>query len=131
MSDLLRYFYGLREDNVADVDGDHQHIQDRTPIGAARVRATLARQAHAVGLDIFPHQLRGGEATGDIDTVVVAAELECLVKEEILNLAMRLDRAGKIDTQHPPCLFALLPGRSLFGAETIDREGKGRCEVGP
>jgi hypothetical protein len=32
--------------------------------------------------------LRGGEATGDIDAVVVAAEPEFLVKEEFLNLAM-------------------------------------------
>jgi hypothetical protein len=26
-------FGGLREIDVADVDGDHQHIQDRTPVG--------------------------------------------------------------------------------------------------
>jgi hypothetical protein len=38
--------------------------------------------------------LRGGEATGDIDAVVAATELEFLVKEEILNLAMRPDRAA-------------------------------------
>src|SRR5215467_9026074 len=103
----------LREGDVADIDRHHQHIQDRSPIGAARIGATPARQAHAVRLGIFQHQLRGGEATGDIDAVVVTAKLEFLVKEEILNLAMRPDRARKIDTQHPPCLLPLLPGLSL------------------
>jgi hypothetical protein len=49
----------LRECNVADVDGDHQHVQDRTPIRAARIGATFARQTNAVGLGIFQHQLRG------------------------------------------------------------------------
>ena len=91
-------FGRLREDNVADVDRYHQHIQNWTPVGAARIGATLARQTHAVGLGILQHQLRGGEATGGIDTLVVAAELEFIVEEEILNLAVRLDRAGKIDT---------------------------------
>src|SRR5215831_8739653 len=124
-------FGRLREGNVADVDRYHQHIQDRTPVRAARIGATLARQANAIGLGIFQHQLRGGEATGDIDAVVVAAELEFLVKEEILNLAMRLDRAGKIDTQHPPCLLPLLPGRSLLDAKAIHCKGKGRREIGP
>src|SRR6516165_7881224 len=72
----------LGEGDVADVDRYHQHIQDRTPIGAARIGATLARQANATGLGIFQHQLRGGEAAGDIDAIVVAADLEFLVKEE-------------------------------------------------
>jgi hypothetical protein len=81
----------LREGNLAEVDRNHQHIQDRTPVGAARIGATLARQAHAVCLGIFQHQLRGGETTGDVDTVVVAAELELFVEEEILNLAVCVD----------------------------------------
>src|SRR5215813_5323870 len=115
----------LGESDVADVDRYHQHIQNRTPVGPTRIGATFARQAHAVGLGIFQHQLRGGEATGDVDIVVVAAELEFLVKEEILNLAMRPDRAGKIDTQHPPCLFPLFPGLSLLDADAIYCKGKG------
>src|SRR5215472_875533 len=80
-------FGRLGEGNVADVDPYHQHVQDWSPIGAARIGATLARQAHAVGLGMFQHQLRGGEATGNIDAVVMAAELEFLVKKEILNFA--------------------------------------------
>src|SRR6516165_12781360 len=126
-----RFGRHLREGHVADIDRYHQHIQDRTPIGAARVSATLARQAHAVGLGIFEHQLSGGEAAGDVDAVVVAAELELVVKEEILNLAVCLDRAGKIDTQHPPCLLPLLPGCSLLDAEAIHRKGEGRREIRP
>src|SRR6516164_8538038 len=94
----------LREGYFADLHRNHQQIQYRAPIGAARIGATPARQANAVGLGIFQHHLSGGEATGDVDTVVVAAELEFLVKKEILNLAVCLDRARKIDTQHPPCL---------------------------
>src|SRR5262249_48183827 len=119
----------VREGDLADVDRYHQHIQYWPPIGAARIGATLARQANAVGLGIFQHQLSGGEATGDIDAVIVAAELEFLVKEEILNLAMGVDRAGKIDTQHAPCLLPLLPGRGLLDAESIHRKGKGSREV--
>src|SRR5215471_7357043 len=115
----------LREGDVAHLHRYHQHIRDRTPIGAARIGATLARQADAVGLGIFQHQLSGREATGDIDAVVVPAELEFLVKEEILNFAMRPDRAGKIDTQHPPCLLPLLPGLSLLDADTIHCKGEG------
>ena len=71
----------LRECNVADVDGHHEHIQDRTPIGAACIRATLARQTHAVCLGIFEHELRGGKAAGDVDAVVVAAEFEFFIKK--------------------------------------------------
>jgi hypothetical protein len=44
---------------------------------------------------IFEHQLHSGETTRDVDAVVVAAKLEFVVKEEILHLAMRLDRDGK------------------------------------
>src|SRR6516164_8173947 len=121
----------LGEGDVADVDRYHQHIQYWAPVGAARIGATLARQAHTVCLGIFQHQLRGGEATGDIDAVVVAAKLDFLVKEEILNFAMRPDRARKIDTQHPPCLLPLLPGLSLLDADAIHCKGEGRREVGP
>src|SRR5262249_22766828 len=92
---------------------------------------TLARQANAVGLGIFQHQLSGGEATGDIDAVIVAAELEFLVKEENLNLAMGVDRAGEKETQHAPCPLPLLPGRGLLDAESIHRKGKGSREVSP
>jgi hypothetical protein len=118
----------LKEGNVADVDRYHQHIQYRAPIGTARIGAPLARQANAIGLGIFQHKLRGWKAAGDIDAVVVAAELESLIKEEILNLAMRLYRARKIDTQHPPRLLPLLPGRGLLDAEVVHRKSKGRCQ---
>ena len=78
----------LTKGDLADVDRHHQHIQDRAPVGAARIGAPLAGQANAARLGIFEHQLRGGKAAGNIDAVVVAAELEFLVKEEFLNLAM-------------------------------------------
>jgi len=38
----------LREAHIADVDCDHQHFKDRPAVGAARVGATLGRQANAV-----------------------------------------------------------------------------------
>lgn len=49
---------------------------------AARVGATLARQSHAVCLGLFQHQLHRGETTGDVDIVIVAAELELFVEED-------------------------------------------------
>jgi len=65
---------------------------------------------------IFQHQLSGGEATGDFDAVVVAAQLEFLLKGEILNLAVCLDQAGKRPAA-PASLLPPLPGRSLLDAE--------------
>jgi hypothetical protein len=39
--------------HLAGVDRDHQHFQYRASIGAARIGAPLAWQAHAIGLRMF------------------------------------------------------------------------------
>ena len=121
----------LLEPDVAEIERYHQHLLDRAPIRSARIGATLARQTNAVGLDVVRRQLGRGKASGDTHAVVVAAEHQVVAEEEILDEAVRLDRAGKVGAQYAPRLRALTPGLGLFDPHAIHRKKKRRREIGP
>ena len=72
----------LGETDFADVDGYHQHVQDRSASGATRVGAAFGRQMNAVRHDVIGSELRCGETACNINTVVVAPQSKVMIKEE-------------------------------------------------
>src|SRR6516162_1477894 len=81
----------LSENDIADVDRDHQHVRDRPAIRAACIGTALRRESNSVRNGIVRCKLRRFEASGDIDTVVVAPQFEIRIKEELLNKAVSFD----------------------------------------
>jgi hypothetical protein len=81
----------LGETDFADVDGYHQHVQDRPASRATRVGATSGRQMNAVCHDVVRSELRGVEPAGNIDVVIVTPQSEIVIEEEILNQTVGFD----------------------------------------
>ena len=75
----------LAETDLADVDANHQHVQDWPAPRATRVGAPFGRQMNAVRYNIVGSELRCGETACNIDIVVVAPQSKVMIKEEILN----------------------------------------------
>src|SRR5262249_48869714 len=121
----------LAESDLADVDGHHQHFTDGLSVGSARVGATFRRQPDAVCHHVIRGQLRRREPARDVHAIVVAAQHQILAEEEILDEAVRLDGAGKTGAQHAPRLEALAPWLGLLDLHAVQREKKGRGEIGP
>ena len=88
---LLFFLTPLLELDSTDIDGHHEHFQDRAAIWSARIGATLGGQAHTVRRHVIRGQLRGRKSARDIHAIVVAAERQVRAEEEILNEAVGLD----------------------------------------
>jgi hypothetical protein len=91
---------------AGSIDRDHQHIQDRPPIGSAGI-GTTSRKPDAGRLDVLRCQPNGCEAAGYVDGVVVAAQRQVLAEEEDLSQTVRLDRSWKLRAQDAPHLRTL------------------------
>jgi hypothetical protein len=81
----------LRESDVAGVDANHQHVQDRPPVRATRIGAPLGGQMNSVRHDVVGSELCYREAAGDVDIIIVTTQSEIMIKEEILNQTVRVD----------------------------------------
>ncbi|MBV9580991.1 MAG: hypothetical protein JO057_20620 [Chloroflexi bacterium] len=80
------------EVHVTEIDRDHQHFQNRPPVGPASVRTSFCRKMNPVCHDVVRSQLRRAKTTRDIHVVVVTPEHQIVFsEEEILDEAVGLN----------------------------------------
>src|ERR1700740_2981596 len=74
--------------DVAEFNGDHDHVGQRLVVGPAPIGAPRGRKADTVGLGVVIHELCTTEASGHLHIIVMTAQPEIAVEEEILPVAV-------------------------------------------
>jgi hypothetical protein len=124
-----RQFKPLAETDLADVDANHQNVQDWPASRSTCVGAPFGRQMNAVRHGVVGSELGRGETGCNIDAVILATQSEVII--EVRNL-------------EPDCAFRLTPesaraarvtfrcprSRAPFSTATPSSASRGR-QVGP